>query len=100
MDSGIDVDRKRLEELCRRWRVTELSLFGSRARGNPRPDSDVDVLVTFAEDAPWSGWDLVRMQDELAEMFGRPVDLIESRAIRNPIRRKSIMRDKRVLYAA
>src|SRR3546814_10851329 len=87
-------------DLCRRWRVRELSLFGSVARGEARPDSDVDVLVTFEPDAGWSLLDLVEMRDELAAMFGREVDLVEEAAVRNTFRRRAILRDKRLLHAA
>ena len=89
-----------LAELCRRWRIVELSVFGSVARGSERTDSDVDLLVTFDPDAPWSTLDLVDLREELAGLFGRSVDLIEERAIRNPYRKASILRDKSVLYAA
>ena len=51
---GLTFDREGLTGFCRRWRVTELSLFGSVARDESRPDSDIDVLVTFAPEAPWS----------------------------------------------
>jgi len=86
--------------LCRRWRVRELSLFGSVARGEARPDSDVDVLVTFEPDAGWSLLDLTEMREELKTLFGRDVDLVEEPALRNPFRRRAILRDKRVLHAA
>jgi uncharacterized protein len=61
-----------LEELCRRWQVSELALFGSVLRDDFRPDSDVDVLVTFAPGAHWSLFDRVRMQKELESILGRP----------------------------
>jgi predicted nucleotidyltransferase len=92
--------REALAQLCRRWRVTELALFGSAARGDARSDSDVDLMVTFQPDAPWSSLDLVDMRDELARLFGRRVDLVEEKAVRNPYRRASMLRDKSVLYAA
>lgn len=92
--------REALTDLCHSWRVTELALFGSTARGDSRPDSDVDLLVTFEESAPWSTLDLVDMRDEFTRLFGRPVDLIEERTVRNPYRRASMLRDKSVLYAA
>lgn len=89
-----------LTDLCRRWRIRELSVFGSVARASSRIDSDVDLLVTFDPDAPWSTLDIVDLREELASLFGRNVDLVEERAIRNPHRRASILRDKSVLYAA
>jgi predicted nucleotidyltransferase len=89
-----------LADVCRRWRVSELAVFGSVARGASRPDSDVDLLVSFQSDSPWSSLDLVDLREELAGLFGRRVDLVEESAIRNPYRRASILRDKSVLYAA
>jgi predicted nucleotidyltransferase len=64
-----------------------------------RPDSDVDVLVTFMPAAGWSLLDLVTMQEELTALLRRPVDLIEEGALRNPYRRSAIRRSKHVLYA-
>jgi len=92
--------RDMLADVCRRWRVSELAVFGSVARGASRPDSDVDLLVSFQSDSPWSSLDLVDLREELAGLFGRRVDLVEESAIRNPYRRASILRDKSVLYAA
>ena len=99
----LDLPPDRLAEFCRRRRVTELALFGSALREDFRPDSDVDLLVTFDEDAPWGIFDIVRMKDELAAMLGRPVDLIERRAIersRNWIRRREILGTARPVYVA
>ena len=92
--------RDALSDLCRRWRIQELSLFGSVARGSSRIDSDVDVLVTFEPEAPWSTLDIVDLREELASLFGRKVALVEEKAIRNPYRKASILRDKSVLYPA
>ena len=87
-----------LTDLCRRWRIREPSVFGSVARGSSRIDSDVDLLVTFDPDAPWSTLDIVDLREELASLFGRNVDLVEERAIRNPYRKAAILCDKSVLY--
>jgi uncharacterized protein len=94
------IDETAIEDFCRRWRVAEFALFGSVLREDFRPDSDVDVLVTFEPDAPWSLWDLISMQDELEALFGRKVDLVEKRSIKNPFRRHSILTTKQVIYAA
>jgi hypothetical protein len=90
----VPIDRDRLARFCRRWKVAEFALFGSVLRDDFRPDSDVDVLVAFAPDANWSLFDLVRMEDELSELFGRRVDLVERKAVEqseNYIRRKHIL---------
>ncbi|MSP88386.1 MAG: DNA polymerase subunit beta [Alphaproteobacteria bacterium] len=90
---------EKLSALCRHWQVDELAIFGSVARGEMRPESDVDILVTFDDRASWSLLDLMGFKEELEQIFGRPVDLLEQRAIRNPHRRAAILRDKHVLHA-
>jgi predicted nucleotidyltransferase len=88
------------EPFCRRWRVTELSIFGSALREDFRTDSDLDVLVSFEKEAPWSLWDLIAMRDELSELVGRKVDLIEREGLRNPIRKRRILETLKVVYVA
>jgi predicted nucleotidyltransferase len=89
-----------VEALCRRWRIRELSLFGSSARGDVRPDSDIDLLVEFDTQADWSLLDSARLRRELTDLFGRPVDLVRERNITNPYRLAAIRRDRRRIYAA
>jgi predicted nucleotidyltransferase len=96
----IELPREKIAEFCRRWKITEFSLFGSVLRDDFRPDSDVDVLVTFESDASWSLWDLAKMQEELKAMFGRDVDIVEKPALRNPFRKHEILRTHQVVYAA
>ena len=96
----LNVAPEKLAEFSRRWKVTELALFGSVLRADFRAESDVDVLVTFEPDAQWSLFDLTTMQQELADTFGRSVDLVEEAALRNPYRRQAILRAKQTLYAA
>jgi predicted nucleotidyltransferase len=97
---GIDVSDEKLAGLCRRWKVTELSLFGSILRDDFSPSSDVDVLVSFDPAAPWSLWDLMDMKEELEVLFGRPVHLLEKEALRNPWRKRQILSTYEVVYAA
>jgi uncharacterized protein len=59
------IPRKKISEFCRRWGVVEFSLFGSALRADFRPDSDVDVLVTFSKEAEISLFDLVQMKLDL-----------------------------------
>lgn len=89
-----------LAAFCGRWKVRELALFGSVLRDDFGPASDVDVLVSFDDDAPWSLWDLTTMQDELSSLLGRRVDLVEREGLRNPFRRDRILKTRRVVYAA
>lgn len=96
----ITIDHARIAEFCRKWSIREFALFGSVLREDFRPDSDVDVLVSFEPQAPWSLFDLMEMIDELKMLFGRDVDLVEKAGIRNPFRRHAILTSKQVIYAA
>ncbi len=87
-----------LKAFCDKWRVRELSLFGSVLRDDFTPESDVDVLVSFADGAPWSLWDFTEMCDELSALVGRPVDLVEREGLRNPFRRHAILATRKVIY--
>jgi len=102
-EPAIEVPAEQVREFCGRWKIIEFALFGSVLRDDFRPDSDVDVLVRFQPDAPWSLFDLGDMQAELERIFGRKVDLVEKEAIeqsRNPFRRRHILGNHRVIYAA
>ena len=101
--SRIDLSADQLTEFCRRWKVAELAVFGSVLGSDFGPDSDVDMLVTFAFDARWSLFDHVRMQDELSALVKRNVDLVSRKGIeksRNYLRRKAILESSEVIYAA
>jgi predicted nucleotidyltransferase len=71
----IQLDQERIAEFCRRNHIVRLSLFGSVLRQDFSPDSDVDVLVQFAPGAVVTLLDMVTMEDNLAQMIGRKVDL-------------------------
>lgn len=96
----IDIPREAITAFCKKWKVAELSLFGSILREDFSPGSDVDVLVSFAEDAGWSLYDWVDMIEELKEIFGREVDLVSKKGLRNPFRRHNILNNRAVIYAA
>ena len=87
-----------LGDFSRRWKVRELSLFGSVLREDFGPASDIDVLISFDEGAPWSLWDLTTMQDELSALLGRQVDLVEREGLRNPFRRERLLSTRKVIY--
>lgn len=97
---NVDIPRNEIETFCRKWKISELSLFGSVLRDDFRPDSDIDVLVSFKPDAPWDLFHLVEIRDELMALFRRDVDLIEKEGLRNPFRRRTILDTREVIYAA
>ncbi len=97
----IDIPKDKLAEFCRRWKINEFAPFGSVLSGDFRPDSDIDVLVTFAPDARWSLFALVEMENELKGILGCEVDLVSRRGLeasRNYIRRKAILNSAQVIY--
>ena len=99
--SAVSIPKDRLVDFCRRWKVAELSLFGSALREDFRPDSDVDLLVSFAPGVTWGFDDLLTMKEELKTFFGRAVDLVERRLVEaseNYIRRKHILSHLEPLY--
>jgi len=98
--TNIQLPQDQIIDFCQRWQVVEFALFGSVIGEHFRPDSDVDVLVSFAPNARWSLFDLVTMQDELKEIFGRKVDLVEREGLVNPFRRQAILNSREVIYEA
>ena len=98
-----DVDMAALTKLCQQWRITELAIFGSAASDEMRPESDVDVLVTFEGGAEPTLFELSRLGRELRELLGRNVDVLTRRGVeesRNPYRRQEILDTAETLYAA
>src|ERR1700712_42280 len=95
---GLDVDVDRIAEICLRYGVARLDVFGSVSRGEAAPDSDVDVLYDLAPGARL-GWDIEALADELAAVLGRPVDLVSRNALHERLR-ASVLAEARVLYAA
>lgn len=101
--SRLSIPHDRLAEFCHRWRIAELALFGSALREDFRPESDVDLLVTFASGVSWGFDDHLTMKEELETLFGRPVDLVERRLVEaseNYIRRRHILSHLEPLYVA
>jgi len=96
---NVQVDGSKLADLCMRYRVCKLFLFGSAVRGEMRPDSDVDMLVEFS---PNSGIDLVDhagLMLDLSELVGRKVDLVSKGALK-PRMVSSVFKDAQLLYAS
>ncbi len=96
----VEVSEEASASFCNRWKIVEFALFGSILRDDFRPDSDVDVLVSFAPDAKWSLFDIIHMKEELETLFGREVDFVEKAALKNPFGRYEILSTKQVIYAA
>jgi uncharacterized protein len=96
------ISREDLIRFCRRWQVRELALFGSALRPDFRPESDVDVLISFHERANWGLFDHVQMQLDLEGIFKRKVGLVTRRALeqtQNGLLREQILKTAKVIFA-
>lgn len=95
---GLVVDAERLREVCSRYGVSRLEVFGSVSRGEASADSDVDILYELAPEARL-GWDIEKLAGELSELLGRRVDLVSRGALHERLR-DEVLTEARVLYAA
>jgi predicted nucleotidyltransferase len=101
--SRLAISGDALEAFCRKWKIVRLELFGSALREDFTAESDVDLLVTFADDTRWPFADELAMQDEMERLVGRRVDMPERRSVErmeNWIRRRNILSTARTIYAA
>jgi hypothetical protein len=99
---GIDIPQDKIAAFCRHWMITELAVFGSALRDDFRPNSDVDMLISFAPQARWGLWDLSAMEEDLEQMLSRKVDLITKEGLqqsKNWIRKREILGTAEVVYA-
>ena len=102
MRTEIPIPTAQLSEFCCRWKIAALRVFGSILRDDFNPHSDLDLLVTFAPDADWSLMDHVAMEEELAGIIGRRVDLVSQRALErsaNWVRRNAILESAEPYFA-
>ncbi len=98
MASRIPIDRKALEELCRRHRIRRLGFFGSVLRDDFGPDSDVDVLYEF-EPGHAPGWGIAQVEEELSTLLKRRVDLVPFKYLNSRIRDR-VLTEAEIQYAA
>jgi predicted nucleotidyltransferase len=96
---GLTLPMEAIAEVCRRYRVRELAVFGSAARGEMRADSDIDLLVDFQPDAAGGLLEYAGLMLELSELLHRQVDLVEREGLK-PLLRKAVVSEARTIYAA
>jgi predicted nucleotidyltransferase len=95
-----EISTQQIAAFCRKWKVTELSLFGSALREDFGPDSDVDVLISLRPGESMTLENYLDMRDELSTMFGgREIDLVQKRLLKNPFRRHEILANREIVYA-
>ena len=101
IQNRLGISSKEIAVFCQQWNIAEMALFGSVLRGDFNIDSDIDVLVSFAEDAKITFFQLDTIEQELSKLFKRPVDVVTKEAIEqshNWIRKKNILENSQVIY--
>ena len=96
----VEIDVLKIAGIAKKYQINELYLFGSVLRDDFNSSSDIDILVSFAEDVEYSYFDLCDLQEKLEAIFQRKVDIIEKESLKNPYRRSEIFRTARKIYAA
>lgn len=90
---------EKLKTTCKSHLVSKMYMFGSAASGTMKKNSDVDILVDFAEMDLYNYFEnLLSLKDKLENIFKRPVDLLEEKALKNPYLKRSIDRNKVLIY--
>ena len=103
MTVRIDIPSEQVAAFCERWSITKLALFGSVLRDDFGPDSDIDVLAEFGKEAHHTLFDMDQMEEELGEILGREVDLVELAGVersKNYIRRKAVLQSAETIFAS
>lgn len=99
----VELPLDEIEAFSRRWRIRKLALFGSVLRDDFRPESDIDVLVSFKPDAGIDLFDLVRMEEEFSKILGRSVDIVTRQSVEsseNYIRKREILESTETIYVS
>lgn len=103
VNGSIEVPDEAIAAFCRKWKITELSLFGSVLREDFGPESDIDVLVRFEPGARLRFSDILQMEEELRRLLGRDVDLVDRTSVeqsKNWIRRRAILGSAHTVYVS
>ena len=101
--NNLDIEEEQLREICKKYLIKELALFGSALRKDFTENSDIDLLVEFMPDSGITIFNIVDLRDEFEKLFRRPVDLVSRSAIersRNKYRKEEILKNTKVIYAA
>ena len=100
---ALDIPLDEVKKICKKWKIQELSVFGSILRDDFNPQkSDIDMLYVFSSNAH-CGWEIVNMENDFEKILGRKVDLFSKKAIqksKNPYKQTSILGKSVIIYEA
>ena len=86
--------------VCKKYRIMELSVFGSSIRDDFTQQSDVDILVSFNQNSEINLFDIMELEKEFSLILNREVDVVEKESLKNPIRKNKILSTREIIYAA
>jgi uncharacterized protein len=98
--NGIFFNYNDIVLLCKKYRINELSIFGSSVRGDFTEKSDVDILVSFNKNSEITLFDIMDLEKEFSQLLKREVDIVEKESLKNPIRKNRILSTREIIYAA
>jgi predicted nucleotidyltransferase len=98
--NNLTIPKAKIIDYCKQHHIIEFALFGSVLTQDFSPSSDIDILVTFDPDCHYSLYDVLDIQNDLKNMLGCDVDLVEKQGLKNPFRRQEILTHMEIVYAA
>jgi predicted nucleotidyltransferase len=98
--NGIFLGYNDVVNICEKYHIIELSIFGSSIRNDFTPKSDVDILVSFDHNSEINLFDIMELEKEFSLLLNREVDVVEKEALKNPIRKDRILSTREIIYAA
>jgi predicted nucleotidyltransferase len=98
--NGISLNYGELVAICKKYYINELSIFGSSLRDDFNKNSDIDILVSFDEKLDITLFDIMDLEKEFFELLDRKVDIVEKKALKNPVRKNNILSTMEIIYAA
>jgi predicted nucleotidyltransferase len=98
--NGIFLDYNDVVSLCKRYYITEMSIFGSSIRNDFTQDSDIDILVSFEQNSEITLFEIIELEKEFSRITNREVDIVEKESLKNPIRKNKILSTMEIIYAA
>jgi len=99
----LNISQDELNNICKKYLIKELSLFGLGLTESFNKNSDIDLLVTFENKTQYSLFDIVRVKEAFEMFFNRPVDIVNRKAVersKNIRRKESILNNAKVIYAS
>ena len=98
--NGIFLDYNDIVYICKKYKINELSIFGSSIREDFGQNSDIDILVSFGKNADISLFDIMDLENEFSKLLQKEVDIVEKESLKNPIRKNRILSSREIIYAA